>query len=294
MIPPRGFTTERYPLRHRMKYAFGLSCTSAAMNSCMVTLVKNYKTITDARTIDVNPHHANFVTDGGAVCQPMSIIDKLQLNVKINLTKHGFSNQALRHLRVIVRPIFFSFPEKLDAADEKSTATVASILEVVKDATEEDVTPLHGTKLPDIAGASDLDHPLSTVNLAETTAIANLTTDNTMEDVAWDEDTFQTAIKYYTNKGALKACVGKSRTVTLQEHRPYTLNINKFVPRAIRRIVPYTFFGLLVHVPRDPDFGQFYWSEARVAAKPDVGVKILVRYDEWHPDMNQKMVDQAV
>ncbi len=291
MIPPQGFKSEMYPLRHRFKYFFGLSCTTAGMNSCMVTLVKNYKTIVDARTIDVNPHHASFVTETGAVCQPMSIIDKLQLNIKINLTKHGNVTNALDNLRVLIRPIFFSFPEKLDAVDEKSTATVASILEVVKDATEEDVTPLHGGKLPDIATASDLDHPLSTINLAETTAIANLTTDNTMEDVAWDEDTFQTAIKYYTNKGALKACVGKSRSITVSEHRVYTLNINKFVPRPIRRIVPYTFFGLLIHVPRAPDFGQYYWSESKTASKPDLGVKILCRYDEWHPDMNQKMVD---
>ncbi len=288
--PPAGFTAELYPLRHKFAYSAGLSAVTATMNSTMFTLVKNYKSSDNPDTVNVNPHHASFVTETGAICAPMSIIDKLRLTLKFNLTKQGYTSDAITNLSMWWQPIFFSFPEKLDAADDVSTDTVAALLSLTKDATEEDITPAFATKLP-TDGASDAPNPASTVNFTEVFGTMNLSVDTTPEGVPHDDDTLMKAFRYYTNKGALKACLGKRRNFRLTGTKTeQSFHINKFVPKAIRRIVPYTFFAILVHVPLASEKEQYYYSHAITASKAQVGCKALITYDEWNSDHLQEMM----
>ncbi len=287
MIPPSGFKSTLYPLRHKLKYAVGIDAGTAAINSTIFTLVKNYKSANAATVVDVNPSHASFDTETGAICGKMSIIDRLKLTLKFNLTRAfiGVNNIALS---VQWTPIFFSFPEKLDAADDETTATVATILSLTKDATEEDITPAFGTKIVSVA-TSSLVHPTSSVNFTEVFGTLNLTTNTQMEGVPFDKDRFHDALKFYTNKGALKACIGQTRSMVLTQDRPQkTYHIDKFVPRAIRRIVPYTYFGILIHVPLESDVSQAFFSTT-LATSPSVGVKAICTYDEWNIDHNQDM-----
>ncbi len=94
----------------------------------------------------------------------------------------------------------------------------------------------------------------------------------------------------HTTKGAIKSLLGRRRHMTLTKNKPFAnFFINKFVPRAIRRIVPYTYFGILIHVPSTSDENQHYYSGAIGASKANVGVKALIQYDEWHPSHNQDM-----
>ncbi len=295
MRPPAGFESQLFPLRHDFTYGVGLSMATATMNSCYLTLVKNYTPVTDATTIDVNPHHPNFVKDAGTICQPMSIIDRLTLTIRFNLTEMAKDTDKLGAVKFQWTPIFFSFPEKLDAADDKTTTTVAAILNLTKNATNEDVIPtLTATKLP-IDGLGDLSQPLSTVNLAEVaTTHLGMTTDATMQGVAHNSETFGDALRYYTNKGALKACMGRTRFETLTENRPNkAIFIKKFVPRPVRRMVPYAYFGILIHVPIASDEQQYYQGESITGSKAHLGIRLSCRYHEWHNDFNQKMVDQS-
>ncbi len=293
MRPPQGFESEMFPLRHRMVYRTLLEEINATQNSTILPFVKNYKTVIDATTTDVNPHHANFVTDGGAVCQPMSIIDKLTMSLTFNMTEIARETDLLGAIKFLWRPIFFSFGEKLDAADDKTTTTVAALLALTKDATEEDITPAYGTKL-DVVAAVTGNFPASTVNLAEVFGLMNLTTNTAPEGVGWDETLFQQALKYYTNKGALKACVGRTRHGMVTNNRPtQSFYISKFVPRPIRRIVPYTFFGILIHLPLMGDPAQLVQAPVPVGSGGHLGINCIVNYHEWHSDFNQKMVDQS-
>ncbi len=292
MRPPRGFESEQFPLRHILEYAAGLSATTETMNSVYFPLVKHYKTTTDATTVDVNPHHANFVIDNGAVCRSMSIIDQLELSIQFSYTKTSQDNGAVLH--AWWRPVFFQFPEKMDAADDKTGDLVSEILHLTKDATEEDITAVTSNNL-DQTGSSKRTHPVSTVNLAEAFTHLNMTTDLIMEDVAWNEELFQNALRYYTNKGALKACVGRTRHFTLdQQHRNKRYFLRKFVPKSIRRIMPYTYMAILCHVPTvSAGHNQFYSGNALTASVAHIGVQAYCRYHEWHSDFNQKMVDQS-
>ncbi len=291
MIPPKGFRTTLYPLRHRFHYSCGMSLATAAENSTILTLVKNY---TDAlnkpSTIVVNPMNDLFETETGAICAPMSIIDKLKLTLKFSITRNVLVANSQKALKFSWMPIFFSFPEKLDAADDKSSDTVATILSLTKDATKEDITPAFATKL-DTNGDSALSHPVSSANFTEVFGTLNLTTNTGMEGVPFDKNRFHEALTYYTNKGALKACIGATRNVSLSlNHLTQTFFVNKFVPRAIRRIVPYSYFGILIHLPISVDPEQDWYSTAAITASiADLGVKALIQYDEWNIDHIQDM-----
>ncbi len=306
MIPPRGFKSELYPLRHRLQYAAGLSLTTANINSVFFTILRHTNDVIAGTpgSIIVNPHNTGYVTDAGAAVAKMSIIDKVRISLKFNMTSMcnprtetaagTFANDGIEHLHLTWRPVFFSFPEKLDAADDDTGTTVATILGLLKTAAQEDVVPITTNNLPVIAN-SDKPQPMSTVNIAEIYSDYNMTTDTIMEDHPWDEDLFQEAMQRYTNKGALKACVGRTRHVHLTRGKnPYkTFYMDKFVPRSVRRIMPYSFFGIQINLPTEADFGADYYGSTMTANRAHVGIKMLVQYHEWNADHYQEMSGTA-
>ncbi len=300
LIPPRGFKSELYPLQHKLKYSFGLSFSGDTVNTALATLIMGSTDMdVDPETIQVNPHNTNYEEDLGPLCRQMSIIDKLTLSIKFNMTEwcsplHEtaagvFTGDDITHITLLWRPIFFSFPEKLNATDDDTGTSVQTLLGLTSDDTNEDVVPLTTNKLP-AQGISDLAHPVSTVNAVQVFGDYNQTTNTTMEDHVWDEDLFQNAIRRFTNKGALKACVGRTRFVNLDKKRPWKkFFIRQFVPRAVRRIVDRTYFGIQVHVPLTGDIGQDYHATTPTGAVAHIGVKILCNYHEWNSEHDQDM-----
>ncbi len=291
MIPPRGFRAELYPLTHRVIYSFGLSAVTTTKNSAYATLIRNGETDVLADTIQVNPHNSAYETDNGPSVRKMSIIDKMRLSIKFNLTNNALNRtiDALPNLHFIWRPIHFSFREKLDAKDDDTTTLVSAILNLTVDDTNEDVVPLTAVKLPAV-GVSDKSQPISTVNQVEAFGDYNMTTDLTMEGVAHDEDLFQDAIMRFTNKGALKACVGRTRHVTLSPQRPFAnFFFNKFVPRSVRRIMPFSFMAILVHVPTVDEIDQSYITNTVAVDTAHLGCKIIAKYHEWNVEHDQDM-----
>jgi len=286
MIPPSGFTQELYPLNHWIEYSFGLCITADTLNTALCTLVRHTNDIITTgagvpKMIITNPHNTGYVSDAGpAVCK-MSIIDKMRLSIKFNRTE-ACDTDSIESIKFLWRPIFFSFREKLQAADDDTGTTVESLLGVTSDTTFEDVVPLTTNKLL-TAGASGKSQPVSSVNIAEVFGDYNMTTNTTMEDHVWDETLFQDALRRYTNKGALKSMVGRTRHVTLTKNKPYkNFYFDKFVPKAIRRVQPYSFFAIQVHLPEDEDMGQSYFSSANTATIAHLGCKIMANYHEWN------------
>ncbi len=308
MIPPSGFKSELYPLRHRLAYGGGLSVGSETRNTALLTLVRHTNDVIAGTpgSIVVNPHNTNYVEDAGpAVCK-MSIIDKLSMSLKFNLTSlnaeahHSsgvstsevFTGDNIPALKFLWRPIFFSFAEKLAAADDDTGTTVETILGLTSDATFEDVVPLTTNKLP-TSGSSAIDHPVSTVNIAEVFGDYNMTTTLVMEDHVWNEKLFHDALRRYTNKGALASMVGRTRHVTLTRNRPFkNYWIDKFVPRAIRRVQPYSYFGIQIHVLIDTDVEQAY-IDTDPTTGGHLGFKLLCNYHEWNVDHFQEMSGTA-
>ncbi len=289
MIPPKGFKAELYPLRHTFTYMFGLSGVTSSQNSTICTIAKNYKAVINADTITTNPHNANFDVETGAICNKMSILDKIKLHTTITLTEDAISD-GIHSSRVMMMPIFNSFEGRLDSVDDVSTTTGAAALELTKDATQEDITPAFGAKLPTSAGNGDATHPVSSVNFTEVFGTLNMTTNVNMEDVPWAQNQWIRNTMYFTNKGAINSMHGRMRWITLTRNRP-TVSIftDKFVPRDVRRIMPYSYFGMLFHLPIDNDAESPYYSGAITTTKPHIGIKFDIKYHEWNIDNIQEM-----
>ncbi len=312
MRPPKGFENEKYPLRHRLIHSFGLSLDTDNKNTALLPLVMSSTdmgTNPQPDTVIVNPHNTAFVEDSGPLVRQMSIIDRMRISLKFNITNlwaplretagtYGangqtdatFTGDGIDAVNFLWRPIFNVYPEKLDAADDDTGTTVAAILGLTKDATFEDIVPLTTNKLS-TTGSSDKSLPVSSVNDIQVIADYNMTTDFTMEDHVFDEDLLQTALRRYTNKGALRSCLGRTRHVTLTKARPFkNYYIDKFVPRAIRRVQPYGFFAIQVHMPIQSHVSQFYNVQAVAAGGVHVGVSMITNYHEWNFEHDQSQV----
>ncbi len=304
MRPPKGYRAEEYPLRHRLICATSLSMGTNTMNTMMLPIVMASNEMDKtADLVVVNPHNTNFEEDGGPLCRDMSIIDRLTISIKFQMTKlcdsaahtsglsgaEVFTGDSVNSFKFLWRPIFNVYPEKLDAADDDTGTTVAAILGLTKDATFEDIVPITTNKLP-TAGPSDKPLPASTVNAVQVFGDFNMTTNLNMEDHVFDEDLLQTALRRYTNKGALRSCLGRTRHVTLSRNRPFkNFYIDKFVPRAIRRIQPYGFFAIQIHLPIDTDIEQ-HTATSTLTDAGHLGIKIIANYHEWHQDFRQEAV----
>ncbi len=291
-FPPKGLKSQEHPLKHRFDYSFGLSAATGSKNSAWVTLVRNDNLCTqaNAKTILVNPKNTSVDVETGPVCTPMSIIQNIKVIISL---KKSETNNINAPLKIQWTPFFASFKEKYEAADIDTGVTVASVMQLTKDDTNEDIVPLSTNKLS-VVGNSDKSHPLSTVNLAEAfDTHYNMTTNATMEDTPFNTESFHSLLTMGSNRGALKACLGRTRRLTMsmrnRDAGTKTFFINKFVPRAIRRIVPFTFFGILFHLPIESDIDSYYQDTAMVADVSQIGLRVLVRYDEWNEQHNNDM-----
>ncbi len=305
MRPPRGFENEKYPLRHRLIHSFGLCMNGDTLNSALLPIVMSSNDMAGApSTIVVNPHNTAFVEDTGPLVRQMSIIDRMRISLKFSMThecgpahhsagtstSETFQGEDIPTFNFLWRPIFNVYPEKLDAADDDTGTTVAAILGLTKDATKEDIVPLTTNKLL-TAGAANKSLPMSAVNDVQVITDYNMTTDTTMEDHVFDEDLLQTALRRYTNKGALRSCLGRTRHVTLTRNRPYkNFYIDKFVPNAIRRVQPYGFFAIQVHLPLKTAVDQQYQASTNITSTQNhLGVKMITNFHEWNVEHDQDM-----
>ncbi len=303
MIPPKGYKAEEYPLRHRLLYGCGLGIKADDLNSVFMPIVMHSTDKTVANDlIVVNPHNTNYQRDEGPLCTDMSIIDRLTISLKFQMTENClprrhtsgqstaevFTGDSINSFKFLWRPIFNVYSEKLDAADDDTGTTVAAILGLTKDSTNEDVVAVTTNNLPEI-GPSELNHPVSTAHDIQVFGDFNMTTNLVMEDHVFDEDLLQDALKRYTNKGALRSCLGKTRHVTLSAQRPFSnFYIDKPVPRAIRRIQQYGFFGIQVHVPIETHVTQHFLTLPATDNVAHLGIKMIANYHEWHQDFRQE------
>ncbi len=300
MRPPKGFEDEKFPLLHRLINATGLGLDSAGdKNTVLFPLIMHSNEMdVNASAIIVNPHNTAYVSEVGPLCRKMSIIDRLTISLKFSMTKScqikhetaagTFLGDDIAAIKFLWRPIFNIFPEKLDAADDDTGTTVAAILGLTKDATFEDVVPVTTNKLP-VVGPSNTNLAVSNINAVQVFDDFNMTTNVAMEDHVFDEDLLQTALRRYTNKGALRSCLGRTRHVTLTRKNPVkNFYLDKPVPSAIRRIQPYSFFGIQVHMPEEGAIDQIFATASVVDANEHMSVQCIANYHEWNFEHEQQ------
>ncbi len=268
-----------YPRIHNFEFGFGLDADDAAAtkNSTIATYLFQDNALIDLETVKTNPENADFAVAAEGNIYAGSYVPRITVHWVAYLRP---TDTEIVHLLFNTMPIYTSFLNRLDAFDKKTGETVATILELTSETTDEQCYPLfNNTKLYEGAGTYDMpaNHP-------------GLSGTQQPEGVAFDKEMFFDAMHYYTNKQMLKQVAGRMRSHTLSEPIvPHGKSIitggTNFIPSIAKAGNPYTFCGELFSVPQAGSRSQYHLG-AGVTAVEHLTVKGFVRFNEFNPDFN--------
>ncbi len=236
---------------------------------------------TGVEAIEVNPANPAFAEDAGPLIHMNSIVPKLMVKFSITMAKAAIVTDAMRAIKVNYMPLYFSFLDTLEAEDTKTAVQIEDILEMQHDTTNKDTYPLYS--------ATDLNSgilPFSTVVATEVFGDYGLTTNINAESVSFDDELFWDAQQYYSNRGMLRKVTGGWKTAIVTRDRPFNYFSNNFTYPTVKRGNPYTYCGMLFHLPLGGDSEQFF-DAADTTDIPHVVIRGRVRFNEWNPDFDQ-------
>lgn len=282
-FPPRGYKLTDYPQPHNFGYRFSLDAEDTTRDSTMIPLIRMSEKAFFADAQTVNPNNGTFAEETGVTIHHGSIIPRLNISISASITKAGIETDKIRGLRFMWFPIYMSFEEDYTAIDTSTSKEVEDILRLTHTVTDRDAQPTYGTKL---TAASN--HPLSTVNDGDE-AIADwgLTTDASLEAVAFDVEEFWDSMSYYQNKGKMAKVVGNIKNVLVTRDRPYIYTSNNYTHPKVKRGNDYTFCAIMFHLYQGTDFSQVFNETDVGTANDHLDIRIKCRYDEWHPLFDQ-------
>ncbi len=284
--PPRGYDRDDMPLPHTFAYKNELNCNLVTKNSTMESYIRCTRSAITPEAIEVNPKNAAFAKETGAAVAAGSQVEKMSVFTTLSLTEAAIDTDGIKALRVYYQNIHGAFPETWDAKDRITTTTIAQILEVTADDTDDDVTPTFVSDL-----TTEQDHPFSTVHFNEAFGDLNLNVDAKMEALVFDMDEYWDAIRFFGNGGKLKSITGPIRSVTLTRNRP-TVRIfgSKFVPKNVQFGNQQTYFGRRYTCPVKTDPHQILSDAHATTNVGHVLINTIVRYNEWNKSFDQTRI----
>ncbi len=282
--PPPGYNTRDKPLPHLFKYDYTLNIFNDTNNSTILTYMRSSKATNDPSTIEVNPRNAAFAVDTGALICEDSIVQTISIRKNFAITEAARVTENIRAIKMNTMKIMGVFEDSWTPKDEKTNLEVEDILEVTRDATNMDVTPKFTTTNLQYSD----DHPVSTVTKTEVFGDLNLTTDLSMEGVAFDTDTYFNK-KYYTNGGKVTSIAPSMKTFTLAMPRAYhTTFERKFLPKHMRFGRRDLYFGELIHSPTYTSSEQLTDSFVVIANVSQIYGSAIISFNEWNTEFDQK------
>ncbi len=276
---PKGYLRAEFPLPHTIVYHVSFNIDSGPQTTYF-PIILNDEALINADLVNVNPEHGSFADADHAYCHKNSIIPRISVNLRAKMTKGGVETDKLRSLIFNWMPIYTSFLNRLEAEDSKTAIQVEDILELEHETVGKSCYPLwDATKLGPPSGVVEL-------HATPTTALMGLTTTAVQENIAWDKNLFFDALQYYTNAPMLRKVVGKMHRVQVTRDRSYKYSSNNFTNPMVKRINPYTFCGILMHVP-SADSPEQLQIAADVTDIPHIQASCRIRYDEWNAEFDQ-------
>jgi len=291
---PRNYFDQEYPLPHEFDYRINLAGEDQAKNSTICTLLQS-KSVLDVSpdAVEVNPRHANFAEETGPTCQIGSIVERMMVSINAFIpinAKKGSGVDDIDYLNFNWMPIYNSFVEGLDSINEEDGADIESILELQHDVTKKSVTPLFVGGSDLILAGGQLTHPMGTINNADAFGDWDLGTTTNMESVAFDSNAFFDTLKYGTNSGMLKKMIGRWNKITVKKDHPYKFFSNNFVHPMVKRMNPFTYCGILFHLPQASSTEQLFDTGDTTLTIAQLHVNVKVSFPEWNSQFDQTAI----
>ncbi len=259
-----------YPRIHDSKMSFYMTAYPGTNHATICPLVMYDEGKGNPASFNSHPENAGFAEVDEPNCYPDSRLEKISCMVGFQLSKAAIETDKIRNLKVGFMPIFTSF-EDLAAKDEVTGETIGTILEMTSEATDRQAYPLwSGTK----GGANWTNSDLIPA------AVPGLTTNQRIESVAFDLETYYDALHYYTNGSKLKSVQGGITWINLTKNRPFS-NILIRLRSKSKSMQQYNFAGVMVLLPKAETFYQPI-PTADVTNTSHVLITIKTRYNEWH------------
>jgi len=292
--PPRGYFDQEYPLPHVFQYKFSLQLQDVAQDATICPLFRNStENTTQIDLIEVNPQNTLFAESNGPTCHKGSIIPRTTVSIKAFLSEaSALTFDPLGINKPVMfnwAPIYTSFANSLDAADDRTGLAVSDIMELAKGFFEE-VNPLYVADLDNAVGHSSA-FPLTTEPsnfVDETFDDWGLGVDTVMEHVAWSKNVYFNHVRFGTNSAMLRKVCPKIHTGVVTAGRPFSHYSNNFTMPSVKRINPFTFCGILFSVPAAGDTEQPI-LDSEVTDIEHLFFTVRVLFDEWNPNFDQSL-----
>ncbi len=272
----RLMKTKWYPRPHDLKHSWYFTMESGVENHYTIyPIMHTDEGLSSASAYEANPEHASFVEADASNCFADSEIQQALCRVQLNLAKDAIAVDALTGVRCCYMPIFTSFIDDYTAIDELSSIEVQDALELTTEATDRQGGPLfNDVKMVE---------RFSNSALLGTTA-PFLTTTQVLEGVTFQPNVYYDMLQYRTNHGKLKNAQGGLKWITLTKNRP-NVTINFHLRSKSKRANPFTFFGILLGVPKVDSWEQIPDSGDTTNVN-HVSCQVFSRYYEWNENFN--------
>lgn len=265
-----------FPRPHDMKYGWIATAEPSNLDerATIIPITSYDEGLGAPSAYNANPEHASFAEYGGANCFPNSRIDNIKTTLEVGMTKGALTTDAMSAIKFATMPIYISSLNDLTANDEKSGLDISELIELQSETTDRQTFPLYtgdGDKIVEkFAGSftAHADHE-------------GLTTTQVFEGITFSSATLYDALHYYTNSGKLKSCIGGLKWHMLTRNHSVK-QIHYFVKPKTKRMLPYSFFGLMVFVPHIGSYDQVAQVADTTADLPHLEFRMRIRYNEWN------------
>lgn len=275
MVVKRLIRQTVYPRPHALENKFNMNSYDANKRATIYPLIMQDEGLGDPGSYNANPLHASFATTGEVNCYPDSRVNTIFCEMEMSLTKAARLTDSIEELRVMIVPLYFAFKEVAETVDDITGHTLLASLEMQKEATDRQMYPLFN--------GTDLSGPSKSIGAN----MPGLTTDQTIEGVAFDAEDFYNKLQWSTFSKRMSSSIGKIQWVSVRKDRAVRRRF-KLTPR-VKRMNPYTFMGVLIYVP-DTAFRWQVGSTGDTTNIDHLNVAMKTRYNEWNDNFDHTRV----
>ncbi len=271
-----------FPQPHFISGSFSFEFDDATLDSTILPVAFYDEGLGAPSSIETHPENAAFaIVNDQANCFVDSSINIINAEVRFSLNSN-FMDDNLVVLRFATMPIHMAFINDYTAIDELSSIEVQDVLEMQTESTDRQGGPL-------FVAAKDL--PEKVTNLANQGANQPfLDTDIGLEAVAFSPSTYYNGLQFLTIKEKLKKVSSGLQWHELTRNKPFLKYRLRIRPN-VKRMNPFTFFGLLIHAESSGGSNQPHViTRDFVAATQYMDVDYDIRYNEWNQEFNMSKV----
>ncbi len=273
--------TEWWPQPHDINGGIAFELDDSTLDSTIIPFAFYDEGMGTPSALETHPENAAFaIQRDEANCFVNSRINNIVAELRFGLTSKAIDDN-IPAICMAYMPIFMAFKEDYDAADELSGNTVKAVLEMQTESTDRQGFPLY------VAGKDMAEHTAGHGDLGANQP--GLDTDQGIEAVAFSTIDYYDMLHFGTIRSKLRATQGGLKWFNLTPTHPFR-KVRFFIRPKVKRMNEYTFYGVLVHVPKAGFVEQLPNATEITAVTNYVTCYWNIRFNEWNQDFNFKKI----